>query len=48
MSTTPPTWHGQLHNLAFSLPGFAAFAAAMFVLVTPTPAAALRGGRRSA
>ena len=28
----PPTWHGQLHDLAFSLPGFAAFAAAMFVL----------------
>jgi len=28
----PPAWHGQLHDLAFSLPGFAAFAAAMFVL----------------
>jgi hypothetical protein len=28
----PPTWHGQLHDLAFSLPGFAAFAASMFVL----------------
>jgi hypothetical protein len=29
---TPPTWHGQLHDLAFSLPGFVSFAAAMFVL----------------
>ncbi|WP_433220032.1 DUF998 domain-containing protein [Dactylosporangium sp. CS-047395] len=28
----PPTWHGQLHDLAFSLPGFAALAAAMLVL----------------
>ncbi|MGI5241025.1 DUF998 domain-containing protein [Dactylosporangium sp. CA-139066] len=28
----PPTWHGQLHDLAFSLPGFVSFAAAMFVL----------------
>lgn len=30
--TDPPTWHGQLHDLAFSLPGFASIAAAMFVL----------------
>jgi hypothetical membrane protein len=27
-----PTWPGQMHDLAFSLPGFIAFAAAMFVL----------------
>jgi hypothetical protein len=27
-----PTWPGRLHDLAFSLPGFVAFAAAMFVL----------------
>jgi hypothetical membrane protein len=27
-----PTWHGLLHDLAFSLPGFFSLAAAMFVL----------------
>lgn len=26
-----PTWHGLLHDVAFSLPAFVAFAAAMFV-----------------
>lgn len=28
----PPTWHGIVHDLVFSLPGFACFAAAMLVL----------------
>ncbi|MEU7869007.1 DUF998 domain-containing protein [Dactylosporangium sp. NPDC049140] len=28
----PPTWPGRLHDLAFSLPGFVAFAGAMLVL----------------
>lgn len=28
-AATPVTWHGQLHDLAFSLPGFAALALAM-------------------
>jgi hypothetical protein len=29
-AASPVTWHGQLHDLAFSLPGFAALALAMF------------------
>ncbi|GAA2345530.1 DUF998 domain-containing protein [Dactylosporangium salmoneum] len=33
----PPTWHGQLHDLAFSLPGFAALAAVMIVDVRRRP-----------
>jgi hypothetical protein len=28
----PPSWHGLLHDLAFSLPGFFSLAAAMLVL----------------
>jgi hypothetical protein len=28
-----PSWHGVLHDLVFSLPGFACFAIAMFVFV---------------
>jgi hypothetical protein len=28
-AATPVTWHGRLHDLAFSLPGFAALALAM-------------------
>jgi hypothetical membrane protein len=28
----PPSWHGLLHDLAFSLPGFFSLAAAMFAL----------------
>lgn len=30
-AATPITWHGQLHDLAFSLPGFAALTLAMLV-----------------
>ncbi|TQS41098.1 DUF998 domain-containing protein [Cryptosporangium phraense] len=29
-AASPVTWHGQLHDLAFSLPGFLALALAMF------------------
>jgi hypothetical protein len=29
-AATPVTWHGQLHDLAFSLPAFAALTVAMF------------------
>jgi hypothetical protein len=32
-SPDPPSWHGILHDLAFSLPGFACFAAAMLAFV---------------
>lgn len=32
-SPDPPSWHGTLHDLAFSLPGFACFATAMLVFV---------------
>jgi hypothetical protein len=38
-AASPVTWHGQLHDLAFSLPGFAAFAVVMFT-------AAVAFGRR--
>jgi len=31
-SPDQPSWHGLLHDLVFSLPGFAGFAAAIFVL----------------
>jgi hypothetical membrane protein len=37
-AATPVTWHGQLHDLAFSLPGFLALTLAMLV----TAAAAAR------
>jgi hypothetical protein len=30
-AASPITWHGQLHDLAFSLPGFAALALAMLI-----------------
>ncbi|WP_432993567.1 DUF998 domain-containing protein [Dactylosporangium sp. CA-233914] len=32
LAPAPPTWHGRLHDVAFSLPGFVALIAAMFVL----------------
>jgi hypothetical protein len=41
----PVTWHGQIHDLAFSLPGFAALAAAM---VTAVLVYARRGAGRLA
>jgi hypothetical protein len=31
-TTDPPSWHGVLHDLVFSLPGFACLAAAMLVI----------------
>lgn len=42
---TPVTWHGQLHDLAFSLPGFTALTLAM---VTSAIAFARRRGRQLA
>ncbi|MDR7276373.1 DUF998 domain-containing protein [Catenuloplanes atrovinosus] len=39
-AATPATWHGQLHDLAFSLPGFTALALAM---LTASVAFARRG-----
>jgi hypothetical protein len=41
-AASPVTWHGQLHDLAFSLPGFAALTAAMF-----TPPSRLRAADRA-
>jgi hypothetical protein len=42
-AASPVTWHGQLHDLAFSLPGFAALTLAM--LTTAVAFARRRSGR---